>query len=51
MSDSKKQVKITWFSLRTGCSHEEAKKWLAEAKWKLEIAIRDRRSHQQSKNK
>lgn len=51
MSDSKKQAKIVWFSLRTGCSHEEAKKWLVEAKWKLEIAIRNLRSSYESKNK
>ena len=35
-------AKIIWFSLRTGGSNEEAKKWLVLAKWKLEIAIRMR---------
>lgn len=37
-------AKITWFSLRTGCSNEEAKKWLVLAKWKLEIGIQMRNS-------
>jgi N-acetylmuramic acid 6-phosphate (MurNAc-6-P) etherase len=37
------QVKIIWFVARTGCSQEEARKWLVEAKWRMEIAIQNRR--------
>ena len=38
-SPAMKDAKIVWFSLRTGCSKEEAKKWLITAKWKIDKAI------------
>jgi hypothetical protein len=42
MSNHKHDAKIEWFKLRTGCSEQEAKKFLDLSKWKLEIAIRER---------
>jgi hypothetical protein len=46
MHQAQQQAKIVWFVMRTGSSHEEAKKWLAEAKWRMEVAIRNRRFNQ-----
>lgn len=43
--NAKQQVKVDWFRLRTGCSSEEAEKWLKQAKFKLEVAIRLRRAY------
>lgn len=38
--NAKQLTKVTWFMLRTGCSTAEAERWLKEAKFKLEVAIR-----------
>jgi hypothetical protein len=43
--NAKQQAKVVWFTHRTGASAEEAERFLIEAKWKLEIAIRLRNAH------
>lgn len=39
------EAKITWMVQRTGCSPEEAKRWLVPVKYKIEVAIQNRRFH------
>ena len=43
--NAKQQAKVIWFMHRTGALAGEAEKFLIEAKWKLEVAIRLRRAH------
>jgi hypothetical protein len=42
--NAKQQAKVVWFKLRTGCDDAEAERFLKEAKFKLEEAIRLRRA-------
>jgi hypothetical protein len=43
--NNKQKQKVLWFSLRTGCTHEEAERWLTAAHWKINNAEQDRRAH------
>lgn len=48
---SNRDAKIRWFCLRTGASEEEAKKFLKNAKWKIDNEVKERRQYYETKNK
>lgn len=48
---SEREAKIKWFCLRTGASEEDAKKFLENAKWKIDNAVAERRQYYETKNK
>jgi len=45
MNNLNMQSKIKWVQLRTGCSNDEAKKFLESAGWKVQLAIDARRDY------
>lgn len=43
--NAKQEAKVVWFIHRTGATAEEAEKFLKEAKFKIEVAIRLQNAH------